>query len=70
MKQKDGGGIRPGYSRFIGAFGSAYISRQWYPESYHTPEDYLSSGAVSIGFDIAGNVFREFWLDLKKKLHP
>ncbi len=68
VAHKDDGGTRPGYSRFIGAFGSAYISRQWHPESYQTAQDYLTSGAASIGFDVARNIFREFWGDLKKKL--
>jgi hypothetical protein len=68
VSQKDNGGIRIGYSRFIGAFGSSYISRQWHPESYRTPREYFYTGALSIGFDAAGNVLREFWPDLKKRL--
>ncbi|MBP1622204.1 MAG: hypothetical protein H6Q07_224 [Acidobacteria bacterium] len=68
VAQKDDGGIRPAYSRFIGAFGASYISRQWHPESYHTPEDYIASGAATIGFDMVRNVLYEFWPDIKKKL--
>jgi hypothetical protein len=66
VAQKNNGGIRPGYTQFIGAFSSAYISRQWHPESDHTLEDYLSAGAVAIGFDVVRNVYREYWPDLKK----
>lgn len=69
VANKDGGGIRPGYSRFVSAFGSAYISRQWYPENRRNTEEYLKSGAISIGLDAAKNLFYEFWPDAKKLLH-
>src|SRR5215813_10647575 len=32
----DSGELMPAYSRFVAAYGSAYISRSWYPASYHT----------------------------------
>jgi hypothetical protein len=68
VSTKDGGGIRPGYSKFAAAFGGAYLSRQWYPESKQNVREYLSSGGISIGLDAAKNVFHEFWPDLKKRL--
>ncbi len=66
VSHKDSGGIRPAYARFIGAFGAVWISRQWYPQSHATAGDYITSGAISISLDVAGNVFNEFWPDLKK----
>ncbi len=68
VAQKDGGGRRPAYSRFIGAFGASYISRQWHPESYRTTGEYLSSGAISIGMDAAKNILKEFWPDIRRKM--
>jgi hypothetical protein len=66
VSNKDGGGIRPGYSKFIGRFSGTYISRQWYPEREQTLSKYLSSFAISIGVDAGRNVFNEFWPDLKR----
>lgn len=69
VSNKDGGGIRPGYSKFIATFGGAYISRQWQPERKHKMSEYLTNSAISIGIDAAKNVFSEFWPDLKRMLH-
>jgi hypothetical protein len=66
VSNKDGGGIRPGYSKFIGTFSGTYISRQWYPEKYRTPSEYFSSFAISIGVDVGKNAFNEFWPDVKR----
>jgi len=68
VSNKDGGGIRPGYSKFIATFGGAYISRQWHPARKQTMHEYLIAGAISIGMDMAKNAFNEFWPDMKKML--
>jgi hypothetical protein len=68
VSTRDCGGIRPGYSKFVAAFGGAYLSRQWYPENKQNVSEYLSSGGISIGLDAAKNVFHEFWPDLKRLL--
>jgi hypothetical protein len=68
VSNKDGGGIRPGYTKFVTQFAGAYISRQWHPEREHTLSEYLKSGAISVGLDTAKNVFNEFWPDVKKIL--
>jgi hypothetical protein len=69
VSHKDAGGARFAYSRFAGSFGAAYVSRQWYPDSYHTTSDYLTSGFESVGIDAAKNVFSEFWPDIRRLLH-
>ena len=69
VAHKDSGGTRFAYSRFVGAFSAAYISRQWYPDAYHTTSDYLSAGATSIGIGMAKKVFFEFWPDMKRMFH-
>jgi hypothetical protein len=66
--RKDSGGDRIGYTRFIGAFSAAYVSRQWHPDSYHTASDYLTAGLQSIGIDAAKNIWTEFWPDIKRQL--
>ena len=66
VSNKDGGGIRPGYSKFIGTFSGTYISRQWYPEKYRTVSEYFTSFAISFGVDGGRNVFNEFWPDVKR----
>lgn len=68
VSNKDGGGVRPGYSKFIATFGGAYISRQWYPERKRKMSEYLTSTAISIGVDMAKNVFNEFWPDLQRMM--
>jgi hypothetical protein len=69
IAHKDSGGTRHNYTGIASAFGSAYISRQWLPDSYHKWSDYLSSFVMSLGFDAAKNIFYEFWPDIKQKLH-
>jgi hypothetical protein len=69
VSNKDGGGIRPGYTKFLATFGGAYISRQWQPERKQTVNEYLISSSISIGIDMAKNVFNEFWPDIRNALH-
>lgn len=61
----ESGKARFAYEHALGTVGSVLISRHWYPENRQRPGDYLSSAAISIGVDAAGNVFREFWPDIK-----
>jgi len=68
VAHKDWGGTRFSYSRFVGEFSAAVISRQWYPQRFHHMADYLSAGATSIGIGMAKNLFFEFWPDIKRKL--
>jgi hypothetical protein len=67
--RKDSGGTRVGFTKFIGAFSAAYVSRQWHPDSYHTTSDYLTAGLQSIGISAAKNVWSEFWPDIRRLLH-
>jgi hypothetical protein len=69
ISHKDSGGTRIGYTKLIGAFSGGTVARQWYPDSYHTTGDYLSAGAISVGWNMARNVFSEFWPDIRKWLH-
>ncbi len=47
-------------SRLAGAMGSGMISRAWHPARYHTVASGVSTGGVSLGFNVGANVAREF----------
>ena len=66
ISHKDSGGIRPGYSSFIGMTAGVYISRQWYPAKEQTTGEYFKDGAITFGSRIAKNIIREFWSKSKK----
>jgi len=61
VSRSDSGANMPAYSRFIGDYGAAFISRQWYPDRFHTVGQGLEAGTVSLGFDVGMNILREFW---------
>ena len=54
--------------RLAGTFGGGLVSRTWHPEGHDTFVKGLRSGGISFSFEIATNVFREFWPDLRKRL--
>ena len=61
VSRSDSGANMPAYSRFIGDYGAGFISRQWYPDRFHTVGQGLEAGTVSLGFDMGMNILREFW---------
>jgi hypothetical protein len=61
VTRSDSGNAMPAYSRFVGDYGAGFISRQWYPDRFHTVGQGLESGTISLGFDVGMNVVREFW---------
>jgi hypothetical protein len=63
----DNGKPMPAYSRFVAAYSSAYISRSWYPPSYHTFWGGISAGSSSLAIDVGMNFLREFGPDIRKK---
>jgi hypothetical protein len=68
ISHRDSGGIRPGYSHFIGIACGVYVSRHWYPEGHRTTGRYICAGAISIGLDVVNNIFNEFWPDMKRMI--
>ena len=54
--------------RIGSAYGSAFLSNQWYPDRLNTVKLGLAQGSLQMGFDFAGNLGSEFWPDLKRKL--
>ena len=65
----DSGTPIPAFSRFAGAYGAAFISNAWYPKSQADAPHAVERGSVSLATSAGWNVFREFWPDLRNKLH-
>jgi len=64
---KDSGGTQFNYSEVVGNSTAVAISTAYYPEG----RDWGSAASklgVQIGVDMAGNVLKEFWPDLQRKL--
>src|SRR3954468_1492680 len=56
-------------SEFLGAASSAALSTVYYPRSGSSSSDAVSRAGLGIASDMGWNVFKEFWPDIKKKLH-
>lgn len=69
VPRTDDGGRIPAFSRFAGVYGAAFIANTWYPESHANTGHALMRGSTSLAASYAWNVFREFWPDIKRKIH-
>lgn len=65
----DSGRQIPAFSRFAGAYGAAFIANEWYPPNRSTPGHALKMGSIALSTTTGWNVFREFWPDIKQRLH-
>lgn len=65
---KPGGETSFAYSRFLGSYGGGVLANLWYPDRMHGPGSVLLRGTISLAGEAGGNVFREFWPSLKKRL--
>jgi hypothetical protein len=68
ITRKDDGGNRLAYSRLMGVFGGALISRTWHPEESRTVKNGLTNGLISLGWDVGNKIFEEFWPDIRRRL--
>ncbi len=59
--RNDNGGVMPSYSRFVGAYGAAFLSRLWYPYGFQHLRNGLSAGTTTLAIDAGMNVVREFF---------
>ncbi len=50
----------PAFSRFVGDYGSAFISNAWYPDSRATAGDAAIRGTTMLAASLGFNVLREF----------
>lgn len=68
-RRSDQGGMIPAYSEFIGDYGAAAISRQWWPDRFHNASTIFVAGTNSLLIDGGVNVLHEFTPDMKRWLH-
>jgi hypothetical protein len=68
-RHNDTGGMMPAYSEFLGDYGAAAISRQWWPASDRTASAIMIAGTNTLLIDAGINVFNEFKPDIKRWLH-
>ena len=68
MTRTDDGGRTPAFWRFAGNFGTQFVSNAWRPERHTQFSDTMVRGTVSIGYDAASNLVKEFWPDIRRKI--
>jgi len=68
-RRSDRGGNMIAWSEFVGAYGSAYISHQWWPRQFNDFHNGFVAGTDSMGMDVGMNIMREFMPDIKRALH-
>jgi len=68
-RHSDGGGMMPAYSEFLGDYGAAAVSRQWWPQRFHNGSAIFIAGSDALLVDAGLNVFHEFKPDIKRWLH-
>ena len=68
LTHTDSGGETLSTWRIGSAYGSAFLSNLWYPDRLNTVRLGLIQGSVTVGFDLIGNLGKEFWPDVKRKV--
>jgi len=68
VTHKDDGGQGPSIWRFTSNYGAQFVSNAWRPESETQVGETLRRGTVSIGYDAATNLFKEFWPDIRRRV--
>jgi hypothetical protein len=69
VARTDAGTHRFNFSEFLGNFTSGSISQTYYPRNERGIGGIITRMNVQIGYDALFNVLKEFYPDLKKKLH-
>jgi hypothetical protein len=67
ITRSDSGRNQFNFSEIGGAAASLAISNAYYPDN-RTVGNNLQRYSVQLGFDVASNILKEFWPDLKRKL--
>ena len=68
LTRTDRGGESLSAWRLGGAYGSAFLSNQWYPDRLNTVRLGVLQGSLRLAFDFASNIGSEFWPDFKRKI--
>jgi hypothetical protein len=58
--------VKPAYARYVGIFGSNFVSNTWRARSEANAQDALLRSSEGLAGRMAANAFEEFWPDLKK----
>jgi hypothetical protein len=61
-------GLKPAYARYVGVFGSNFLSNTWRVSSEANAQNALLRSSEGLAGRMAANAFGEFWPDLKKYL--
>lgn len=68
VTRTDSGGTRVNFSELLGNGASVGLSNLYYPESRTYSANFSKLG-LQIGTDAASNVLKEFWPDIKQRMH-
>ena len=68
LTHTDSGGETLSTWRIGSAYGTAFLSNQWYPDRVNTVGRAFERGSIRMGTDFARNLGAEFWPDIKRKL--
>jgi hypothetical protein len=68
LTRTDSGGETLSTWRIGSAYGSAVISNFWYPDRLNTARLGFIQGSATLGFDLLGNLGKEFLPDIKRKV--
>jgi hypothetical protein len=68
LTRTDSGGETLSAWRIGSAYGAAFLSNQWYPDRLNTARLGFIQGSVTLGFDLVGNLGKEFWPDIRRKV--
>ena len=69
LSRTDKGNWNFNYAEWVGNGAAAAISNLYYPSDTRNFHDNLEKVSVSVGTDAFSNVLKEFWPDVKRKLH-
>jgi len=69
VTRTDSGGQRFNCSEFLGNFASGSVSQLYYPRDERGIGAIFTRMGVQISYDAAFNILKEFYPDLKRKLH-
>jgi hypothetical protein len=68
LTHTDKGGETLSTWRIGSSYGSAFLSNLWYPDRLDNARLGFIQGSVTLGFDLMGNLGREFWPDVKRRV--
>jgi hypothetical protein len=68
LSEKQDGTLMPAYARYIAIAGTNVLSDAWRPNGDRSPENTLLRIGEGFGGRLLGNMWEEFWPDMKKHM--